>query len=295
MDLSGSLSLGPFTVPLRLLAVAAVLAAAIVVARIPLARHRRLRSLVTDRLANAIVIFVVVWKLAPAALNPAELFRDPLPLLMGSPGLPGVIAGALAGAAYLAISILRHQGLRRAAVVPLLIFVGVSLLGIGAMEVASLAPPASLSPSPRAAPELSLPTLDGPWMSLDALRGKVVIVNFWATWCPPCRAELPALAAFARAQGAGGTVLLGVNATTSEQSEETVRAFVGKHGLDFAVLLDRSGEASETWGVRAYPTTFVIDRYGGVSAERTGAVDPAWLRRETRAAARRPDPSGARF
>ena len=135
----------------------------------------------------------------------------------------------------------------------------------------------SATPGPLA-PAFSLPTLSGNSVSLTSLRGRVVVVNFWATWCPPCRAELPALADFARGQGAAGAVLLSVNQTSTETSEEAVRAFVKKYGIVTDVLLDGTGAAARAWDVQAYPSTFVVDPKGRVSAKRTGAVDLAWLR-----------------
>ena len=73
MDLSGNLSFGPFIIPLRFLAVGACLAAAILVARVPLRRHRHLRAMVTERLVNAVVIFITAWKLTPVILHPRLL------------------------------------------------------------------------------------------------------------------------------------------------------------------------------------------------------------------------------
>ncbi len=282
MDLSGSLSLGPFTIALRYVAIIVCILAALALARIPLGRRRLLGAKVTERLVNSVAIFVVAWKITPALLHPVELFRDPIPLLMAAPGLPGLVIGLAAGAAYGAVALFRPRRLRHASVFPLLIFAGVVAAGFGVTQLVVWQSP----PGPSAA-ALSLPTLDGGVVSIESFRGRVVIVNFWATWCPPCRAELPALATFSRNAGPAGAVLLTVNLASMEKSEEDVRAFVHKYGLDAIVALDRTGAAAQAWGVRAYPTTFVIDPQGRVNAKRTGAVDDGWLRRETRAAARR--------
>jgi len=279
MDLSGDFSVGPFTIPLRFLAIGACFAVAILVARIPLRRHRRLRAVITERLVNAVVIFIGAWKLTPVILRPIDLLHDPLSLLMGAPGIAGLFVGAAAASVYAALALVRPQRLRQACLLPLLLFATVFAVGIGVGAVgAHSAPPGPLALA------LSLPTLSGNSVSLDSLRGRVVVVNFWATWCPPCRAELPALADFARGQGVKGAVLLLVDLTSTETSEEAVRAFVKKYGPGVDVLLDRSGDAARTWDVRAYPSTFVVDPEGRVSARGTGAVDPAWLRRQTAAA-----------
>ncbi len=283
MDLSGNLTLGPFTIPLRFLAIGAFLVAAILVARIPLRRHRRLRTVITERLANMVVVFIAAWKLTPAFLHPLELFHDPLSLLMGAPGVAGLVVGAAAASLYAALAMVRPRRLRRASVLPLLLFAAIVAAGVAAdvgMEIvgANSAPPGPLASA------FSLPTLNGNSVSLASLRGRVVVVNFWATWCPPCRAELPTLADFTRGQGATGAVLLPVNLTSTETSEEAVRAFVRKYGLGVDVLLDRTGAVARAWDVQAYPSTFVVDPEGRVSAKRTGAVDPAWLRRRAAAA-----------
>jgi len=282
MDFSGNLVLGPFTIALRYVAIAACIAAALALARIPLGRRRFLGAKVIERLVNGVVIFALGWKATPAILHPAELFRDPIPLLMAAPGIPGLVIGFAASAAYVAVALLRPRRLRRASLFPLLVFAGVVAAGVGVTQLA-----VSQSPPGPPAATLSLPTLDGGVVSIESFRGRVVIVNFWATWCPPCRAELPALASFARNTGTTNAVLLTVNQASMEKSDEDVRAFAGKYGLDAIVALDRTGAAAKAWGVQAYPTTFVIDPRGRVNAQRTGAVDGGWLRRETRAAARR--------
>jgi thiol-disulfide isomerase/thioredoxin len=274
-------------VPISYIAVAVFLAFGILVSRIPLRRHRRLRAIVTERLTNAVVVFVLAWKLTPAMLHPADPFRDPLPLLMAAPGVSGIIIGCVAAAAFAALVLFRRQGLRRAAVLPLLLFVGVVAVGAAGLEVASSTALIGRRAAGPPAPGLVLPTLDGTGVSLEALKGRVVIVNFWATWCPPCRAELPELTSFTAGQGSGGAMLIAVDATSTEASEDTVRAFVKEHGISYPVAFDRTGEVTRAWGVQAWPTTVFVDKDGLLSARRTGAIDAAWLSREARAEAGR--------
>jgi len=289
MDLFGDFSIGPFSLPFRFILGGGILAAAILLARIPLRRHRLLRSRVTERLINAVVIFAVAWKLTPVVIHPAVLLRDPLPLFMAAPGVIGLGAGLAAGAVYLMISLLKRRGLRQAAILPLALFAAVTAVGISAVQIASSVTILSNRPPGPAAPALSLPTLDNRGVSLEALRGRVVVVNFWATWCPPCRAELPDLAAFARNQRTNA-MLVGVNATFSERSERAVRLFAEEHEVGFTVALDRAGDVTRAWGVQVWPTTVVVDPDGRVFARRTGAVEIGWLRREVRSAGKRNKP-----
>jgi thiol-disulfide isomerase/thioredoxin len=282
VDLFDVFSLGPFNVPIRFVIIGGFLAAAILAARIPLGRRRLLRSRITDRLINAVIVFIAAWKLTPAILDPAGLLRDPLPLVMGAPGPWGLAVGAAAAAAYLVVSLLRRRGLRRAAILPLVLFAAVTAAGVVGTELAaSMAVVSHRTPGPEA-PALDLPTLDDRGISLASLKGHVVVVNFWATWCPPCRAELPDLAAFARSQGSSGVVLVGVDAAYSEPSEQAVRAFARDRQVEYTVALDRTGDVTRSWGVKAWPTTVIVDAEGRIAARRTGAVDDGWLRREVR-------------
>lgn len=112
------------------------------------------------------------------------------------------------------------------------------------------------------APDFELVTLDGQPARLSNLRGKVVLLNFWATWCPPCKAEMPDLEAIYREYGdAQGLVVVGVN---YEEDAAPVEAFVRERGLSFPVWLDRKGEAAAKLGVRGLPVSFIIDREGYV-------------------------------
>lgn len=119
-------------------------------------------------------------------------------------------------------------------------------------------------PSPRqgfAAPDFTLELLQGGEVTLSELRGQVVILNLWASWCPPCRAEMPALQRVYEANHERGLEVLAVH-TTYQDSEAAAQDFVQEYALTFPVPLDRAGEISRLYQLRALPTTFFIDRQG---------------------------------
>ncbi len=111
------------------------------------------------------------------------------------------------------------------------------------------------------APDFRLRTLDGQVVQLSQLRGRVVIINFWASWCPPCRAEMPALQRVYEAYHDQGLELLAVNLTPQDRLPD-IEAFVHKHGLTFPILLDEEGAVAQQYRVHAVPTTYFVDREG---------------------------------
>jgi cytochrome c biogenesis protein CcmG, thiol:disulfide interchange protein DsbE len=128
------------------------------------------------------------------------------------------------------------------------------------------------------APALELPKLSGGGDgSLADYRGDVVVLNFWASWCEPCREESPLLERWhKRMAGQGGTVL-GVDVLDVSGDAQD---FIDEYGLSYPMLKDKDGDALESFGVVAYPETFVIDRKGRITAVRRGPVDEAFLRAE---------------
>lgn len=123
------------------------------------------------------------------------------------------------------------------------------------------------------APELTLTTTSGETFKLSDLRGKPVVLNFWATWCPPCRAELPELQA-ASQNLAGQVAIVGVN---QAEDPDQVRAFAQKLGITYPIPLDENGAASRLYAVRSLPTTFFIDRSGIIRQIQVGPVTEATL------------------
>ncbi|MGE0357568.1 MAG: TlpA family protein disulfide reductase [Burkholderiales bacterium] len=121
-----------------------------------------------------------------------------------------------------------------------------------------------------AAPPLALATPAGGRIDLARLRGKVVLVNFWATWCAPCVEEMPALARLRSRLSSRGFEVLAVN---QGEMPARVEAFVERTGLDLPILMDRDKAAAKAWKVRALPTTFVIDAAGRIRLSAEGELD----------------------
>lgn len=118
--------------------------------------------------------------------------------------------------------------------------------------------------SPRegfTAPNFTLGLLGGGQVTLSALRGKVVLVNLWASWCPPCRAEMPAIENVYRSFKPKGLEVLAVN-LTNQDSETAAAAFIQELGLTFPIPLDRSGEVSARYNLLGLPSSYFIDRKG---------------------------------
>jgi cytochrome c biogenesis protein CcmG/thiol:disulfide interchange protein DsbE len=163
-----------------------------------------------------------------------------------------------------------------AVVVGVLLLLGLLAYGIAATEPDREIESALARGDRQRAPEITLPRLDGRGeLSLSDFRGKVVVLNFWASWCGPCRDESPLLQRWhERIARRGGTVVgIDVLDLTSD-----AREFVREYGLTYPMARDGDGDTIEKFGVAAYPETFVLDRQGRIAASRRGPVDDAFLR-----------------
>ena len=124
-----------------------------------------------------------------------------------------------------------------------------------------------------AAPEYSAATLDGDTVSLTGLRGEAVMVNVWATWCIPCRDEMPALEALHREHGDEGLRILGVSIDAAGMDVD-IRQFVDEHELTFTILHDPAERVSRVFRTRAVPETYLFDRKGQLVRRWIGKFDP---------------------
>jgi len=119
------------------------------------------------------------------------------------------------------------------------------------------------------APELVLTDLDGRLVTLRDYAGSVLLVNLWATWCPPCKAEMPTFEAFYQRHRGDGFVIIGIN---DGESRELVAPFVGDYGLSFPIWLDEEYASEKAFKTINLPSSFVIDRAGTVRLVWIGAI-----------------------
>ncbi len=156
------------------------------------------------------------------------------------------------------------QDKRRWAFLMIMVF----LLGTGWTFLGRVPPAATTDgappPSPRegfSAPDFTLDLLGGGGITLSDLRGQVVMVNLWASWCPPCRAEMPAIEEVYQDYKNQGLEVLAIN-TTYQDSEVEAAAFVQEYGLSFPIPMDRTGAVSNRYQLRGLPSTYFVDRKG---------------------------------
>ena len=162
--------------------------------------------------------------------------------------------------------------------------VGLVLIGLAAFLVLSggneaAAPqPASRSVTPMEvnfpAPELSLQNVNGKTESLIDYRDKVVLVNNWATWCPPCKAEIPTLEAYYKTHNADGFVIIGIEAG---ETQDDVAKFAQEHGMTYPIWFDLNSAALEAFNNQNLPSSYVIDREGTIRLAWVGEISQEML------------------
>jgi thiol-disulfide isomerase/thioredoxin len=167
------------------------------------------------------------------------------------------------------------------------LLIPIGLLGVAGVALAAWAGLNALQPTSGAptiarpgapAPQIALPVVGGGTSDLRAERGKVVLVNFWATWCEPCRSEMPGLQQLADELGSRPFRVYSVDL---QEDAEQVAAFQQQLGLHLHVVLDQDGDVTRAYGVRALPATFLIDQQGVLRQQRlgpllAGGADTTW-------------------
>jgi cytochrome c biogenesis protein CcmG/thiol:disulfide interchange protein DsbE len=154
---------------------------------------------------------------------------------------------------------------------------------LGAVVALSLrqryAPAASISPSAShlPAPDFNLSQLDGPTLRLSSYRDKIVLLDFWATWCAPCREETPNLVNLQKEYGDRGLQIIGVS---MDDSAEPVHAFYLQFHMNYPVVMGNAKTGELYGGVLGLPIAFLIDRNGRIYKKHVGATDPAVLEKE---------------
>ena len=131
-----------------------------------------------------------------------------------------------------------------------------------------------------AAPEWQLTDPDGQAVKLSDFKGKVVILDFWATWCPPCRAEIPEFIALQKQYAAQGLTVVGVSLDTTGAA--VVKSFMKRNGMNYPVVIGDEKIAADYGGISAIPTTFVLDRTGNIVTSHQGFASQVVFESEIR-------------
>jgi len=326
VSIEDTLRAGPINLPVRYLLFMVAAAVGYATMSLLLRRRGELRRLTANRFVNAIFTFVLVWKLEPlaaglfAALSSGRWEGVWLRIFIPG-GLRGSIAGTFAALLYIVASVTavgRKAGNRDEPAPPVrksrqLLWIGTAvapLVGVYLVASIVLAPnpiatgravaisgPPDTGGAPRAerrvgtavgdrAPAFAAETLGGSRFRFEGSASRAIVLNFWATWCPPCRAELPDLVRFSSETGPKNIQVWSVNMTSTESSRQAVREFARSNNMEFPVLVDPEGSIAHAYGVTALPTTFIIAADGTILAKQVGAMSPSWLRSQSARATR---------
>ncbi|VEF46531.1 alkyl hydroperoxide reductase/ Thiol specific antioxidant/ Mal allergen [Bacillus freudenreichii] len=125
----------------------------------------------------------------------------------------------------------------------------------------------------KLAPDFELATLSGETVKLSDYRGKKVILNFWATWCPPCRAEMPHMQSFYEQNKDKGIEIVAVNLTSMDNGKMQIDKFKKEYGLTFDILLDEDGDIGMQYQAFTIPTSYIIDSNGKIAQKIVGPMD----------------------
>jgi peroxiredoxin len=151
-----------------------------------------------------------------------------------------------------------------AAVVAVMLFLGLH----AARRAGAGGPPDSLDPAGKPAPDFTLVSLDGKTVTLSDYRGQAVLLNFWATWCGPCKIEMPWFVELQKEYGPQGLQIVGV--AMDDASKDEIQKFVKEMGVNYTILLGKEAVGQQYGGVDVLPTTFFIDRDGKIVSREFG-------------------------
>ena len=164
------------------------------------------------------------------------------------------------------------------------ISIPLGILSVVAFLAATLSPgysEANAAGKEGTAPDWSLKDLNGKEISFSQLKGKVVIVDFWATWCPPCRAEIPGFVELYKKYEKDGLVIVGMS--LDEKGASVVKPFVKKQKMNYPVVLADDKIADAFGGVKSIPSTFIINRKGQIVQQHVGFADKKEFEKEIKA------------
>ncbi|MGN7426548.1 redoxin domain-containing protein [Cytobacillus praedii] len=231
---------------------------------------------------NSVFWGFLIWKGSLLLLEPKLIVESPMSLLYFTGGTRGFILGILGAFIYFVLKarklkITNLMILKSIVVFAFAVMSGSFLLNLFFNEDKQKVNTADTEEiglqEGNKAPDFQLKTLNDTDVKLSDLQGKKVILNFWATWCPPCKAEIPHMQDFYESRNKTEVEILAVNLTTSEKNPGKIKEFVTERRVSFPVLLDQEGEIGDQYRALTIPTSYLIDSNGIVRKKIVGPMD----------------------
>ncbi|MGJ7920190.1 peroxiredoxin family protein [Neobacillus sp. LXY-4] len=286
--------LGSIAISLKWLVLGVAILTGLLVLKIWLQRSqpKHINKKIFELVTNSLFWGFIFWKGSLILLDPKLVWKSPLSLLYFTGGSKGFIVAILLTGIYFIYKIKKIDVPKIMALKTVLIF---SIVVMGMYYVVSglfLQTDSALTSSSKQerstnlhtgiqegekAPDFQLDTLEGEAIKLSDSKGKKVVLNFWATWCPPCKAEMPHVERFYQDQENNRVEILAVNLTTSEKGKNEISQFIKDYELTFPILLDENGDIADMYQAITIPTSYIIDSNGIIRKKIVGPIDQEML------------------
>ena len=275
MLLTDSISIGPLTVPLVLIIGIFTAAAAWLSGYILLRKDGKNRRIFSDILFSPILPFLLGWKLSLIITDSADVIANPVTLLYSSGGAINLLIGTAAACIWLVYrwkikSRSREFNRAMAAALSTVLLIIIAFTVYARITSGDATQRTKLTP-------VDFSRENGSDWNVSEASGKVVVLNFWASWCPPCRAEMPMLERLQQDTVFKDVIFYAVNAQISEKNPDDGILWLQSSGIELPILFDSSGQGMNLYEITGLPTTIVLDRQGGIVERKTGAVSRTWL------------------
>jgi len=275
MSLSDSISFGPVAVPVILIIFLTVAAGAYFTGSFILNREKNLKRLFSDLLFSPILPFLLSWKLSLLITDSRDVITNPRLILYSSGSLMNIVIGILVAAIWFLYSWRKKRPpevVNKALAGAMITILALSLTVAGYLHFTNRD-----DIQRTQLPIVDFKSTDGKSWNISDAEGQTVILNFWASWCPPCKAEMPMLERLQQDPGLNDVVFFAVNAAVSEKKPDDGVNWMDSNGIVLPLLLDITGRGMQLYGISALPTTIIIDRDGQLVDKKTGAVSRSWI------------------
>ncbi|MFE8696027.1 redoxin domain-containing protein [Cytobacillus sp. FJAT-53684] len=237
-----------------------------------------------DTALNSVFWGFLIWKGSLLLLEPKLIIESPMSLLYFTGGTKGLMLGILGAFIYFVLKARKLKITNLMILQSVVVFVFAVLSGSFLLNLLLNEDKPKVNTAGtntvevglqegNKSPDFQLKTLNGTEVRLSDLKGKKVILNFWATWCPPCKAEIPHMQDFYESSDKTKVEILAVNLTTSENNPGNIKGFVKERNVTFPVLLDQDGDVGDLYRAITIPTSYLIDSNGIVRKKIIGPMD----------------------